>query len=139
MGGRYTDAKLHMKALHYIKAKYYQTRSHTADKAVPRPHSPHAGCVATAQSIDFLPASLFTFTYSCPDLQRTRISTACHIHIHNTSPSSLEATSYVVRQELLTYHSRFFRATFKGGFKEAEDRKVRLEEVDKDTFEIFVH
>ncbi|KAF3037589.1 hypothetical protein E8E11_005398 [Didymella keratinophila] len=45
---------------------------------------------------------------------------------------------FVVHEDLLTYHSPFFRAVFKGGFEEAANKKVQLDEVDKDTIELVV-
>lgn len=50
-----------------------------------------------------------------------------------------EKASFVVHEQLLTYHSPFFRAALNGRFEEATKREVRLKEVNKDTFEFFVH
>lgn len=50
-----------------------------------------------------------------------------------------EAARFVVHEELLTYHSSYFRAALKGGFAEAADGAVRLQEADSVLFEVFVH
>ncbi|KZM20094.1 uncharacterized protein EKO05_0007522 [Ascochyta rabiei] len=47
--------------------------------------------------------------------------------------------SFVVHQDLLTYHSRFFKAALTGNFKEAGDKTVTLKEEDPLIFEFFVH
>lgn len=44
-------------------------------------------------------------------------------------------TLFVVHRELLTLHSQFFRAAFEGGFREAEDGKVHLPDVEAKYFE----
>ncbi|KAI8934365.1 hypothetical protein NX059_009100 [Plenodomus lindquistii] len=46
---------------------------------------------------------------------------------------------FTVHEELLTYHSPFFRAALNGKFKEAEEKKVVLEDVITNVFEFFVH
>lgn len=48
-------------------------------------------------------------------------------------------TRFVVHEELLTYHSSFFRAALNGCFKEAESKTVILEDTDPQIFEFFVH
>jgi hypothetical protein len=45
----------------------------------------------------------------------------------------------VVHEHLLTHYSGFFRAALTGGFKEAEDKTVKLKEDQPLTFELFVH
>lgn len=50
-----------------------------------------------------------------------------------------EAARFVVHEELLTYHSLYFRAALRGGFAEAADGSVRLQEAHPVVFEIFVH
>ena len=50
-----------------------------------------------------------------------------------------EAARFVVHEELFTYHSPYFCAALKGGFAEAADGAVRLQEADPVVFEIFVH
>jgi hypothetical protein len=44
-----------------------------------------------------------------------------------------------VHEDLLTYHSSFFRAALTGHFKEAENKCVVLEDDDPQVFELFVH
>ncbi|KAJ4334039.1 hypothetical protein N0V95_009273 [Ascochyta clinopodiicola] len=46
---------------------------------------------------------------------------------------------FVIHQDLLTYHSQFFKAALTGNFKEAGDKTVTLEEDDPLIFEFFVH
>ncbi|CAO2658419.1 Nn.00g061420.m01.CDS01 [Neocucurbitaria sp. VM-36] len=46
---------------------------------------------------------------------------------------------FIIHEELLTYHSDFFRAALTGTFKEAEEKSVRLKYEDTNTFEVFVH
>jgi hypothetical protein len=43
----------------------------------------------------------------------------------------------VAHEDLLTYHSEFFRAALGGGFKEAEEKTVRLPTEDTTIFEFF--
>ncbi|KAF2127290.1 hypothetical protein P153DRAFT_387835 [Dothidotthia symphoricarpi CBS 119687] len=46
---------------------------------------------------------------------------------------------FVVHEQPLIQHSRFFRAALTGDFKEAHDKIVELEEDDPQIFEFFVH
>jgi hypothetical protein len=46
---------------------------------------------------------------------------------------------FTVHEELLTYHSPYFRAALTGGFKEAEDKAVTLSEERVPIVEFFVH
>lgn len=46
---------------------------------------------------------------------------------------------FVVHEELLKYHSPFFRAALNGNFKEAETKEVRIEGHTNATIEFFVH
>jgi hypothetical protein len=46
---------------------------------------------------------------------------------------------FVVHENLLTYYSNFFRAALKGGFKEAREKTVSLEDQSPWLFEVFVH
>ena len=46
---------------------------------------------------------------------------------------------FAIFEELLTYHSPYFRAALKGAFKEAQDKTVTLESEDPQIFEFFVH
>ena len=46
---------------------------------------------------------------------------------------------FVVREDLLTHYSEFFRAALTGGFKEAADKIVTLKDEDPDVFGVFVH
>jgi hypothetical protein len=50
-----------------------------------------------------------------------------------------EAARFIVHEELLTYHSPYFRAALKDGFAEAAEGAVRLQEADSVLFEVFVH
>jgi len=43
-----------------------------------------------------------------------------------------EGEPFPIHKELVIYQSKYFRAAFKGGFKEADDRTVTLEDVDED-------
>jgi hypothetical protein len=45
----------------------------------------------------------------------------------------------VVHENLLIHHSKFFRAALTGGFQEAKNKIVRLEDDEPNTFELFVH
>jgi hypothetical protein len=45
----------------------------------------------------------------------------------------------VLHQDLLTHHSSFFRAALRGGFKEAIDKAVNLEDQDPRIFKLFGH
>jgi hypothetical protein len=46
---------------------------------------------------------------------------------------------FIVHEHLLVYHSEFFRAAFTGGFKESEDKVVKLRDTEPLIFECFVH
>ncbi|KAF2625324.1 hypothetical protein BU25DRAFT_473880 [Macroventuria anomochaeta] len=46
---------------------------------------------------------------------------------------------FTVHQDLLAFHSPFFRAALIGNFQEAQNKSVTLEEEDPQTFEFFVH
>lgn len=48
-------------------------------------------------------------------------------------------TRFVVHQELLTYHSEFFRAALTGRFKEAEEKTVVLQKDSPLIFEFALH
>ncbi|TIA16451.1 hypothetical protein D6C81_05943 [Aureobasidium pullulans] len=48
-----------------------------------------------------------------------------------------EEDSFVVHKGLLCFYSDFFRAAFNGSFEEATERKIKLPDVDIDTFENF--
>lgn len=50
-----------------------------------------------------------------------------------------DEAEFTVHEELLTYHSAFFRAALTGRFKEAGKKKVTLEEDKPHIFEFFVH
>jgi hypothetical protein len=50
-----------------------------------------------------------------------------------------EKKRFIVHQDLLTYHSEFFRAALTGKFKEAEEKTVPLPEDSEVIFEFFVH
>ncbi|KAF9693806.1 hypothetical protein EKO04_008191 [Ascochyta lentis] len=46
---------------------------------------------------------------------------------------------FVIHQDLLTYHSHFFKAALTGNFREAENKTVTLQEDDPLIFEFFAH
>jgi len=48
-----------------------------------------------------------------------------------------EEKPFPIQKELLMYQSKYFRAAFEGGFNEADDRTVTLEDVDEDLFRLF--
>jgi len=48
------------------------------------------------------------------------------------------ATDLPVYRELLSAASPYFRAAFEGGFKEAEQRLITLDDVSKQTFRLFL-
>ncbi|CAO2658845.1 Nn.00g065680.m01.CDS01 [Neocucurbitaria sp. VM-36] len=50
----------------------------------------------------------------------------------------LEHTKYYIHKALLTHHSEYFAKALRGPWKEAEEQTVRLEDVDCETFDIFV-
>ena len=50
-----------------------------------------------------------------------------------------EKKRFAVHETLLTHYSEFFRATLNGGFKEAEEKCVTLEDEDPIIFESFVY
>ncbi|KAF2809518.1 uncharacterized protein BDZ99DRAFT_463299 [Mytilinidion resinicola] len=49
-----------------------------------------------------------------------------------------EEQVYSVHQDLLAYHSEYFRALFKGSFREAQEKASALPDTDCRTFEIFM-
>jgi hypothetical protein len=46
---------------------------------------------------------------------------------------------YVVHEYLLAQYSKFFRAALTGGFKEAVDKVIKLEDSKPEVFEFFIH
>jgi hypothetical protein len=50
-----------------------------------------------------------------------------------------EKARFTVHEELLTYHSLYFRAALTGGFKEAEDKVVTLADESGLVVEFFIH
>ena len=46
---------------------------------------------------------------------------------------------FIIHQELLTYHSPYFRAALTGGFKEAKEKSVTLKDEHPRIFEFFMH
>ncbi|OCL01342.1 hypothetical protein AOQ84DRAFT_329091 [Glonium stellatum] len=67
---------------------------------------------------------------------RPRLSAAAHtIFTIEVGP---EKKPYLLHQDLLTHCSGYFRAALTGPFKEAEERKLHLEDVTVETFNAFV-
>jgi hypothetical protein len=50
-----------------------------------------------------------------------------------------EEVRFVVHETLLVHYSKFFRAALTGNFIEAQEKTVRMGEVDPDLFELFGH
>ncbi|KAF1970502.1 hypothetical protein BU23DRAFT_473785, partial [Bimuria novae-zelandiae CBS 107.79] len=48
-----------------------------------------------------------------------------------------ERKEYTVHKDLLTHYSEYFARALDGPWKEAEDKKVRLEDIEPETFDIF--
>ncbi|KAF3034015.1 hypothetical protein E8E11_004567, partial [Didymella keratinophila] len=46
---------------------------------------------------------------------------------------------FVVHEAVLIHHSEYFRAALTGGFTEAQDKTVTIEDTTVETFEFFVH
>ncbi|KAF2098500.1 hypothetical protein NA57DRAFT_75742 [Rhizodiscina lignyota] len=49
-----------------------------------------------------------------------------------------EKKAFVVHKDLICHYSKYFKAAFGGNFKEAEEKKSNLPDVETETFEIFV-
>ncbi|KAF2809743.1 uncharacterized protein BDZ99DRAFT_571505 [Mytilinidion resinicola] len=46
--------------------------------------------------------------------------------------------AYTIRLDLLVHYSEYFRAAFTGSFKEAEEKKIHLSDVEESTFDYFM-
>ncbi|KAJ4361298.1 hypothetical protein N0V95_002000 [Ascochyta clinopodiicola] len=72
------------------------------------------------------------------DAQQPRPSTAAREGAWVTVILETDSTVYKVYKALLVEHSEYFKKALTGPWKEAEDRVVRLEDVESHTFDVFV-
>lgn len=51
----------------------------------------------------------------------------------------LDETKFMIHEDVITSSSKFFRAACSGGFKEAQEKVVRLPDIDVETFKLYAH